>query len=97
MRPLLVKRTPKKSTTSDNGYMQKLFDPETGEATQHKSTESSASWSTRVLGFVGSAIIFWITLRAVAPLIAASLGMEWISKLWVRAAVAGAAALLMAA
>jgi CBS domain containing-hemolysin-like protein len=100
MHPQLVKveRPPKKNTTADNGYMQKLFDPETSEATRHKSTESSApSWSTTILGFVGSAIIFWIVLRAVAPVIAAWLGMEWISKLWVRAATASIAALLMAA
>jgi CBS domain containing-hemolysin-like protein len=99
MHPQLVKveTPPKKSTTSDNGYMQKLFDQETSEATQPKSAESSAaSWST-TLGFVGSAIIFWIVLRAVAPVIAAWLGMEWISKLWVRAATASIAALLMAA
>ncbi len=77
--------------------MQKLFDQKTSEATQHKSTESSAaSWSTTILGFVGSAIIFWIVLRAVTPVIAAWLGMEWISKLWVRAATASIAALLMA-
>jgi len=93
-----VETPPKKNTTADNGYMQKLFDPETGEATQPKSRESAApSWSTKILGFVGSAIIFWIVLRAVAPLIAASSGMEWISKLWVRAAIVSAAALLMAA
>src|SRR5262249_25377528 len=53
----------------------------------------SASWPSRVLGFIGSAIIFWIVLRFLAPIIANAWGIVWIDRSWAKIGLSLVAAL----
>ncbi len=75
--------------------MQPLFGNQLKD--QEKSQESPAlSWSTRVLGFVGGAIICWIVLRVLAPIIVEAWGFTWITNVWVKVGITGVVALAAA-
>jgi hypothetical protein len=77
--------------------MQGLFKNE-GEALPESTRASAAvSWPTRVLGFIGSAIIFWIGLRFLAPVLVSAWGVIWIDRPWVKIGIACVAAPAMAA
>ena len=76
--------------------MQPLFGSDQKEDERSQET-SAASWSTKVLGFVGSAIICWIVLRVVAPFIVTAWGFTWITNTWVKVGITGVVALGTAA
>ena len=67
--------------------MQRVFSepPQTPDEGPRESRR--ALWATRVLGFLGSAVIFWIVLRGVAPIVAAEWGVNWLNNLWIRVAI----------
>jgi len=50
--------------------------------------ETKSAWSTRILGFLGSLIIFWIVLRELAPVLSGAWGIVWVEKPGVRAGIA---------
>ncbi len=77
--------------------MQPLFREDGRNSGSNQQPPSAASWPTRVLGFVGSAIICWIVLKVLAPLLAASWGIDWLTKLWVKIGITAVFALLMSA
>jgi|SRR5215470_15500358 len=65
--------------------MRKFLDP---EADGEESVKQPGSvWLGKILGFLGSAVILWIALRALAPLMANSWGISWIQNPWIRAAI----------
>jgi len=75
--------------------MQPLFGSDQREVEQSRET-SAASWSTKVLGFIGSAIICWIVLRVLAPFIVTAWGFTWITNTWVKIGITGIVALATA-
>ena len=66
--------------------MQSLFRSETKEGQDN--LDAKSAWSTRVLGFVGSVVIFWIVLKELAPLLIRAWGIAWIGRSWVRVVLA---------
>jgi len=47
--------------------------------------ESARSiWAGRVLGFLGSVVIFWIVLNLVMPILVDTWGLRWFQRLWTR-------------
>ena len=48
---------------------------------------SATQWSTIALGFIGSAVIFWVVLKVLAPVVTSS-RVNWIGNSWVRIGVA---------
>ena len=47
------------------------------------------SWSTLTLGFIGGAIISWIALGAMAPLLASAWNIDWLNKFWTKVGITG--------
>ncbi len=69
--------------------MQKLFGgDQPSESAAPKQESSNSRRVTMVLGFLGSAIICWVSLRLLAPVIASSWGIMWITPPWTRVAIA---------
>ena len=68
--------------------MQGLFREETQEVEQIPPASPAGKWSTLVLGFIGSAVIFFVGLKELAPIFVSSWGVGWIINAWVRVAVA---------
>ncbi len=68
--------------------MQPLFGNEAEESQLTRRTTPAAKWSTRVLGFIGSAVILWVVLKPLTPIIVNSWGVTWIGNQWARIAVA---------
>jgi hypothetical protein len=77
--------------------MQKLFKDESEEPGESLSEYSGGLWATTVLGFLGSAVIFWIALRFLAPAIESLWGIVWINNLAVRLGIVTLASLASAA
>lgn len=75
--------------------MQPLFRNEQREGPETQA-KAASSWATRVLGFIGSAIICWIVLRILAPIIVSAWGFVWFDYTWVKVAITGVVALVMA-
>ena len=67
--------------------MQPLFGSQK-ESQQARPTTYSTKWSTRVLGFIGSAVIFWVVLKALTPVLVNSWGIVWIGDTWARIGIA---------
>jgi len=76
--------------------MQKLFKDESEDQGESPREYSGGLWATRVLGFLGSAVICWIALRFLAPVIESSLGIVWINNLAVRLGIVTLASLASA-
>ena len=70
-------------------FMQNLFGEQPNQPDQDLKGSPGALWATRVLGFLGSVVICWIVLRALAPEIATSWGLPWINKLWAKIGIVG--------
>jgi len=68
--------------------MQPLFGNDAEESQPARPTTPAAKWSTRVLGFIGSSVIFWVALKALTPIIVNSWGVTWIGNQWARIGVA---------
>jgi hypothetical protein len=62
--------------------MQKFL--QTGESSKEPSESVGSLWLGRVLGFVGSAVIFWIVMRWLAPALSSAWGISWIDNFWTR-------------
>jgi len=77
--------------------MQPLFGNEQKQTGRKDQQSAPASWSTMVLGFIGSAIICWIVLGVLAPIITGTWGVVWIAKLWPRVAITAVVAVGTAA
>ena len=75
--------------------MRRLFREETQEVEQTPPASPAGKWSTLVLGFIGSAVIFWVGLKELAPIFVSSWGVGWIINAWVRVVVAIPAAALL--
>lgn len=56
--------------------MQKFLGNNHDEA--ERRTKSRGVLVSRIFGFIGSAVILWIGLRALAPVLAAAWGISWI-------------------
>jgi hypothetical protein len=77
--------------------MQGLFREEPSEAGKIPDRSPGGLWVTSVLGFVGSAIVCWIALTLLAPLIAEAYKIGWVGNLWARIGISIVVALAMAA
>jgi hypothetical protein len=73
--------------------MKKFLDPE--EEVQDSVTQPGSVWLGRILGFLGSAVILWIALRALGPVLTSAWGISWLQNTWIRAAVVVPIAALM--
>ncbi len=76
--------------------MQALFGNEPSESEKSQPVSVTASWSTRVLGFVGSAIICGIVLKLLAPVVAGPWGIAWIDNSRIQIVIAGVTGLAIA-
>jgi hypothetical protein len=63
--------------------MHKLLDDE--EEIVEESAQSI--WTGRVLGFLGSAVIFWILLNLALPVVVDGWGMRWLQRFWLRVVI----------
>ena len=79
------------------GFMQHLFGERSKEADEGLKESQGALWATKVLGFLGSAVICWIVVTVVAPVVASSWGLLRINNLWVRVGIVGLVSLAIAA
>jgi CBS domain containing-hemolysin-like protein len=77
--------------------MQKLLREESKEPDEGLRESPRALLATRVLGFLGSAVICWIALRMMAPVMASLWGIAWINNLWVKIGIVSVASLAIAA
>ncbi|SRR6266496_4943431 len=75
--------------------MRTLFEQK--EAENNREKFAPTFWSTRVLGFIGSAVICWIVLGVLAPFIAGTWGVVWITNVSVRVAITAVVAVGTAA
>src|SRR5260370_41493261 len=67
------------------------------ELPESSPAHTASSRSTKVLGFVGSAIICWIALKFLAPMLVSAWGIVWIGSSWAKIGITGIAALAMSA
>jgi CBS domain containing-hemolysin-like protein len=76
--------------------MERLFGNNGKRGDNDSDKSDRDQWLTRILGFVGSAIVCWVVLNLVAPLLPASIS-EWTNKLWVKAVITTVVALALTA
>jgi hypothetical protein len=76
--------------------MQNLFGEQSRKSDEDLKESQGALWATRVLGFMGSAVICWIVLKVIAPEVASSWQLPWINNLWVKVGVVGLVSLAIA-
>ena len=74
--------------------MQKLFSED--QTQKAVPTAAAGSWPTRIMGLVGAAIIWWIVLRSLAPVLVDSWGIIWLDSLTPKIAITAVAALVSA-
>ena len=77
--------------------MHQLLKDESEKPTESLRESSGGLWASRILGFLGSAVICWIALRFIAPAISTSWGIVWINNLMVRLGIVTLASLASAA
>lgn len=73
--------------------MQRLLSEPSKKTDEALRESRRALWATRVLGFLGSAVIVWIVLRGLAPVIVSEWGISWLNNLWVRVGIVAIASL----
>jgi len=73
--------------------MQKLLENDEG-ITERPDHSVASWWLGRILGFLGSAVIFWIALRTLAPIMVTAWAISWIDNAWVRAGISLVAAVM---
>ncbi len=78
-------------------FMQKLFGEQSNQPDEDLKESQGALWATRLLGFLGSVVICWIVVRAVAPEVAGSWGHLWLNNLSVKIGIVGLVSLGIAA
>ena len=77
--------------------LQGLFENEPKELRESSAASSGSSRSTKVLGFVGSAIICWIVLKFLVPVLVSAWGIVWIDRSWAKIGITAVVAIAMAA